>query len=177
MPNPKRVGRGARRIQPPGPPKKPDNQIVLPHQLPLYRVVVRGNSSNINLKGGGGQPTLQPLLQKGKHSSDRTSPWVLLVRGTPFDKQVPLQSIGHNLPQRNRPGRGCHEEHEFPGNQVLLGQYGATNKTCSSSSLILHSVCASRLTGGDAYLHRPRGQLCASASVPSVIKNKTIVKI
>ncbi len=33
------------------------------------------------------------------------------------------------------------------GSQVLLGQYGATNKTCSSSSLILHSVCASRLTG------------------------------
>ncbi len=32
--------------------------------------------------------------------------------------------------------------------QVLLGQYGATNKICSSSSLILHSVCASRLTEG-----------------------------
>ncbi len=36
------------------------------------------------------------------------------------------------------------------GNQVMLGQYGATNNTCSSSSLILHSVCASRLTGGNA---------------------------
>ncbi len=51
---------------------------------------------------------------------------------------------------------------------ALLGQYGATNRTCSSSSLILHSVCASRLTGGNAYLRRPWGQLCASASVPSM---------
>ncbi len=42
------------------------------------------------------------------------------------------------------------------GNQVLLGQYGATNRTCSSSSLILHSVCASRLTAGNAYLCRVR---------------------
>ncbi len=41
-------------------------------------------------------------------------------------------------------------------------------KTCSSSSLTLHRVCARMLTGGDAYLRRPRGQLCASASVPSV---------
>ncbi len=32
-------------------------------------------------------------------------------------------------------------------NQVLLGQYGATNRTCSLSFLTLHSVCASRLTG------------------------------
>ncbi len=38
--------------------------------------------------------------------------------------------------------------------------------TCSSSSLSLHSVCASRLTGGNAYLRKARGQLCASASVP-----------
>ncbi len=72
------------------------------------------------------------------------------------------------------------------GNQVLLGQYGATNRTCSSSSLILHSVCASRLTAGNAYLcrvrqcifgentylRRPRGQLCASASVPSIASGR-----
>ncbi len=51
------------------------------------------------------------------------------------------------------------------GNQV--GQNGATSRTCSSSSLTLYSVCASRLTGGNAYLHRARGQLYASASVPS----------
>ncbi len=50
------------------------------------------------------------------------------------------------------------------GNQVRVGQNGATSRTCSSSSLTLHSVCASRLTGGNAYLHRARGQLCASAS-------------
>ncbi len=53
-------------------------------------------------------------------------------------------------------------------NQVWLGQYGATNRTCSSSSLTLHRVCARRLTGGNAYLRRPWGQLCTSASVPRV---------
>ncbi len=51
------------------------------------------------------------------------------------------------------------------GNQVRVGQWGATSRTCSSSSLSLHSVCASRLTGGNAYLRKARGQLCASASV------------
>ncbi len=38
------------------------------------------------------------------------------------------------------------------GNQVLMGQKGATNKTCYSSSLTLHSVCSRRLTGGNTYL-------------------------
>ncbi len=52
------------------------------------------------------------------------------------------------------------------GNQVRVGQWGATSRTCSSSSLSLHNVCASRLTGGNAYLRKARGQLCASASVP-----------
>ncbi len=52
------------------------------------------------------------------------------------------------------------------GNQVRVGQWGATSRTCSSSSLSLHSVCASRLTGGNAYLRKARGQLCASVSVP-----------
>ncbi len=52
------------------------------------------------------------------------------------------------------------------GNLVRVGQWGATSRTCSSSSLSLHSVCASRLTGGNAYLRKARGQLCASASVP-----------
>ncbi len=52
------------------------------------------------------------------------------------------------------------------GNQVRVGQWGATSRTCSSSSLSLHSVCASRLTGGNAYLRKAQGQLCASVSVP-----------
>ncbi len=52
------------------------------------------------------------------------------------------------------------------GNQVLVGQYGTTRRTCSSSSLSLHRVCASRLTGGNAYLLKVWDQLCASASVP-----------
>ncbi len=52
------------------------------------------------------------------------------------------------------------------GNQVRVGQWGATSRTCSSSSLSLHNICASRLTRGNAYLRKARGQLCASASVP-----------
>ncbi len=57
------------------------------------------------------------------------------------------------------------------GNQVRVGQSSTTSRTCSSSSLSLHIVCASRLTGGNAYLRKSWGQLCASASVlrgPSV---------
>ncbi len=52
------------------------------------------------------------------------------------------------------------------GNQVRVGQCGATSRTCSSSSLSLLSVCASRLTGGNVYLRKAWGQLCASASMP-----------
>ncbi len=87
----------------------------------------------------------------------------------------------------HRSGRGCHmvpspwERRSFLRgmrqggavtreisleNQVRVGQWGATSRTCSLSSLSLHSVCASRLTGGNAYLRKVRGQLCASASVP-----------
>jgi len=44
-------------------------------------------------------------------------------------------------------------------NQVRLGQCGATNMNCSSSSLTSDKVCARRLTGGKAYLHRSGGQL------------------
>ncbi len=52
------------------------------------------------------------------------------------------------------------------GNQVRVDQWGATSRICSSSSLSLHSVCASRLTGGNAYLRKAQGQLCTSASLP-----------
>ncbi len=41
------------------------------------------------------------------------------------------------------------------GNQVRVGQWGATSRTCSSSSLSLHSVCASRLTGETHTCVRP----------------------
>ncbi len=72
-----------------------------------------------------------------------------------------------------RSGRGCHKVPRLwvsrsylrgicqggavtrsisSGNQVRVGQYGATSKTCSSSSLILHSVCARMLTGGERIL-------------------------
>ncbi len=94
-----------------------------PTNLPSTGAMVSRNSSNINLKGGGGQPTLQPLLQKGKLGSDRTSPGVLTVRGTGTTHGVSTSldagtrgcpiSEKQILPQRNRPGRGCREEHEF----------------------------------------------------------------
>ncbi len=63
------------------------------------------------------------------------------------------------LPKRNRPGRGCHEEHEFQ-EPSPVGQYGATNKACFSSSQILHSFCASRLTGGNAFFAQAPGASC-----------------
>ncbi len=53
-----------------------------------------GNSGNIHFYGGGRQPSLQPLLEEGKHSSDRACPGVFPVRRAPFNKQVPLQGIG-----------------------------------------------------------------------------------
>ncbi len=65
------------------------------------------------------------------------------------------------------PGRGCREENEFG----KPGPGGPERRDQQDLLLVLpdlHSVCASRLTGGNAYLHRARGQLCASASVPRV---------
>ncbi len=64
-------------IQTSRPPKEPDNQVMLPYRLPFHGVVI---SSNIDFKGEGRQPSLQPLLQKGKHDSDRASPGVFSVR-------------------------------------------------------------------------------------------------
>ncbi len=49
-------------------------RLCFPTDFPSTGVMVSRNSSNINLKGGGGQPTPKPLLQKGKHGSDRTYP-------------------------------------------------------------------------------------------------------
>ncbi len=59
-----------------------------------------------------------------------------------------------------------------PGNQVRVGQWGATSRTCSSSSLSLQSFCASRLTGGNAYLHegsgRTRGKQTGPPELPQI---------
>ncbi len=116
------------------PPKEPDDQVVFPCFLTIHGVVVCRYRSNVYFKGGGRQPSLQPLLQKGKHSPDRASPEVLSVRGIPLD----------------------------------MGAIGCS--VSDLSSLTLNRVCARRLTGGgDAYLHRPWGQLCARSSVPSLI--------
>ncbi len=65
------------------PPKKPDHQAMLPYQLTLHGVMIRGNR----------QPSLQPLLQKGKHDSDRASPGVLSVRRTLLGEQVQSQGV------------------------------------------------------------------------------------
>lgn len=46
----------------------------------------------------------------------------------------------------------------------FLGE-SATIKTCSLSFITMHNGCASRLSGGNIYLHRPLGQLCASISM------------
>ncbi len=48
-----------------GPPKEPDDSVMLPHRLPFHRVVVGSNRSHVDPEGGGRQPSLQPLLQEG----------------------------------------------------------------------------------------------------------------
>ncbi len=78
---------------------------------------------------------------------------------------VPSPSERRSFLRGMRQGRAVAREMSS-GNQVRVGQWGATSRTCFSSSLSLHSVCASRLTRGNAYLCKARGQLCASASVP-----------
>ncbi len=55
------------------------------------------------------------------------------------------------------------------GNQVRVGQCGATSRTCSSSSLSLHSVCASRLTGGNTSgSGRTRGKQTGPPELPRI---------
>ncbi len=106
---------------------------MLPHRLLLYGVVVSGNSGHINLKGGRVQAYAVP-------------------RGCPVsEKEI--------LSQRNWPGRGCCEEHEFQEPGPVRANMEPLTRLCSSSSLILHSVCASRLTGGMHICAGPRGQL------------------
>ncbi len=56
--------------------------------------------------------------------------------------QVWLRARGYCVSEKPDPSS------EESAREGLLGQYGATIRTCSLSSLILHSVCASRLTGG-----------------------------
>ncbi len=64
---------------------------------------------------------------------------------------VPLRK--EVLPQRDMPGRGCCEEHEFrkPGPD---GPVRRNQQDLFLASLTLHSVCVRRLTGGNAYLRR-----------------------
>ncbi len=119
------------RIQPSRSPKEPDDPVMLPHQLPICGVVVGSNRSHIGVKDGGRQPSLQPLLQKGHHDSDRALPGVFSVRRAPFNEQVQLQGVsmsrrqcsrrsdgvdslfrvGHLEPPLSfqRSGRGCHK--------------------------------------------------------------------
>ncbi len=66
---------------------------MLTNRLTIDVVVACGNSGSINLEGGGRQTTLQPLLQEGKHDTDRTSSGVFSARRTPLDEQVPLQGV------------------------------------------------------------------------------------
>ena len=54
----------ARRIEPPGPSQKPDDQIMLPKRLTINRVMVSRNGGHIDLEGGRRQPSFQPFLKK-----------------------------------------------------------------------------------------------------------------
>ncbi len=66
---------------------------MITNRLTIDAVGVCGNSGSMKFEGGVGQPTLQALLQEGKHDTDQTSLRVFSVRRTPLDKQVPLQGV------------------------------------------------------------------------------------
>ncbi len=83
----------AQRIKPPRPSEEPDNQVMLPHRLIVYCIVMCGNSGNIHFKSGGRQPSLQPLLKKREHDHDRAPTGVFPVVRTPIGEQVPLQPV------------------------------------------------------------------------------------
>ncbi len=68
------------------------------------------------------------------------------------------------IPERDAPG-GTVSRSMSSETQVRVGQDCTTGRTCSSSLLTLHSVCARRLTGESANLHKTQGQLCASVSM------------
>ncbi len=53
--------------------KQPDDQVVLPHRLTVYCIMMCVNSGNIHFEGGGKQPSLQPILQEREHNPDRAS--------------------------------------------------------------------------------------------------------
>ncbi len=73
--------------------REPDDQVMLLYRLPFHGVMVGSNHRLIDFKGGGRQPSLQPLLQKGQHDSDRAFPGVFSMRRAPLDEQVPFQGI------------------------------------------------------------------------------------
>ncbi len=74
---------------------------MLPQRRPVHGVMVSSNCSHIDLKGGGRQPSLQPLLQKGQHDSDWALPGVFSVRRAPLDEQVPLQGVSMSRRRRS----------------------------------------------------------------------------
>ncbi len=204
-----------RRMQAPGTPQEPHDEIVLSQGPAVHCIMMHCDSSHIRFEGGGWQPTLQPFLQEKSttpivhlqgssqweehqianrlHSKtraclvERALAWVKVSStASAQNTQVcRVSSRNHTwrfqdldagarwcrAPEKGGPSsegcarRGCHEEHEFrkPG---LGGPNGVTGRTCSSSLLTLHSVCARRLTGGSANLRKTQGQLCASASMP-----------
>ncbi len=74
-----------------------------PRDLPVYCIVMCGDSGDIHFEGGGRQPSLQPILQERKHDCDRASTEFLPAGRTPIDEQVPLQPV--SLSRRQSPGR------------------------------------------------------------------------
>ncbi len=130
-----------------------------------------GNSSNIHFEGGGRQPSLQPILQQREHDYDRASTGVLPAGRTPIDEQVQLQPVrvscrralaeviifttAGGSPARtyaSRPGttRGDSTNLDAP----------SLRKEIPPQMNFPRRGCLGRLTGGNPYLHRPRGQMC-----------------
>ncbi len=93
--------------------------------------------------------------------------WTRVPNGAePLRKEV--------LPQKNGPGRGCRGENEFG----KPGPGGPERRDQQELLLVLPDFAqclCEQAHWGNAYLHRARGQLCASASVPRVpsVREKT----
>ncbi len=85
---------------------------MLPHDIPSTRSWLAAIAAYIDFEGGGRQPSLQRLLQEGKHNSDRALPGVFSVRRALFDEQVPLQGVSMSR-------RRC--SHRSDGADYLLG--------------------------------------------------------
>ncbi|XDV17808.1 hypothetical protein PO909_023623 [Leuciscus waleckii] len=87
---------------------------MLPQRLTFNCIVMCGDIGNIHFEGGGRQPSLQPILQEGKHDTDRAFSGVFSARRAPGDEEIPLQHIGVSHGQGSSRSDGSHHRRWVP---------------------------------------------------------------